>query len=71
MIIYTGDTDLYCGCDFNDMYEVPLNGSSRLLVRPAGNQRAVVVRLISSDPVDYLNPRLMPGAEIEFTVTGL
>lgn len=36
-----------------------------LVVEDNGYGMAKMVRLISTDPMDYLNPNLIPGAEIK------
>lgn len=41
-----------------------VRGQMRLLVAPAGPARGRVVRMISSDPFDYLEPAYQPGAFI-------
>lgn len=35
-----------------------------LVVEPQGDGTATVVRLISTDPGDYLDPRFQPGARV-------
>jgi len=39
-------------------------GGVHMLVQPGGLGRAKIVRLLSSDPNDYLLPQLQPGNEI-------
>lgn len=43
--------------------ELVINNST-LLVRDTGPGKAQVIRLISTNPYDYLKPEYMPGAEI-------
>ncbi|MGE5415287.1 MAG: YlzJ-like family protein [Acidobacteriota bacterium] len=49
-----------------DEIEVSLNGVSRLVIAPTGTNRGTVLRLISTNPQDFLRPEFQPGAEIEF-----
>jgi hypothetical protein len=35
-----------------------------MIVEPAENQKAKIVRLLSPNPQDYLNPQLQPGNTI-------
>lgn len=44
-------------------------GEMRLIVTPTGQARARIVRLISSDPSDYLNPSYQPGEDIALAAT--
>jgi hypothetical protein len=46
--------------------ELPWKGGGTLLVEQCGISSARVVRLISSNAVDYLDPALQPGSIIEF-----
>ena len=46
--------------------EMPWNNGGTLLVEEMGQNQAKVVRLISTDPQDYLNPAIQPGCMIEF-----
>lgn len=41
--------------------EVDLGGARRVLVQHVGAGRVVVVRVISTEPRDYLDPALQPG----------
>lgn len=72
MIIYTGSeyflTDWPEG-EYSEI-EIELGRGSRLVVSPNGINRAKVVRLLSSDPADYLRPEYQPGNEIEFRLEG-
>ncbi len=43
--------------------ELPLGGR-RLIVSPQPDGSARLVRLISTDPADYLDPRWQPGAAV-------
>ncbi|MGE5544138.1 MAG: YlzJ-like family protein [Bacillota bacterium] len=66
MIIYTGLEDYFTCWDTNwEEAEIELGGSCRLVVRPRGFNRATVVRLITSDPQQYLYKEFQPGTEIE------
>lgn len=47
------------------LLEISHNGLT-MLVRPTGHGRGQIQRLISSNPVDYLNPDFQPGNEISF-----
>ncbi|MBM7854462.1 hypothetical protein JOC37_000835 [Desulfohalotomaculum tongense] len=40
-------------------------GNATLVVEDKGFGRAQVVRLISTDPQDYLNPDFAPGTEVQ------
>lgn len=42
-------------------------GGAKLLVEPMGMDRCRVVRLISTNPADYLKNEFQPGAEFQFT----
>ncbi len=46
--------------------ELPLKNGGTLLVEQSGLNSARVVRLISSNPADYLDPALQPGSIINF-----
>lgn len=46
--------------------EIPWKNGT-LLVEETGQSTARVVRLISSDPLDYLNPELQPGNIISYS----
>lgn len=51
---------------FNPNYaEIDYNGV-KMLIEPSGPFQAKVVRLISGNPQDYLNPKYSPGAVIHF-----
>ncbi|MFM1650878.1 YlzJ-like family protein [Brevibacillus sp. B_LB10_24] len=41
-------------------------GSATMLVEPVSHYEAKIVRLISPNPQDYLNPRFAPGQKIAF-----
>ena len=45
--------------------EIPY-GEARILTEVVGEGVCKVVRLISSNPEDYLNPDLQPGCEVLF-----
>lgn len=45
--------------------EVTVNGVT-MLVEPVNMQEAKIVRIISANPQDYLNPSFQPGNTISF-----
>jgi hypothetical protein len=45
--------------------EIIVNGIT-MIVEPVSPRRAKIVRLISPDPMHYLNPAYAPGQMIEF-----
>ncbi|CAJ1002498.1 MULTISPECIES: YlzJ-like family protein [Bacillales] len=45
--------------------ELPL-GEATMVVEPTGPYEGRIVRLISPNPQDYLNPRLAPGETVRF-----
>ncbi|GEN34068.1 MULTISPECIES: YlzJ-like family protein [Aneurinibacillus] len=45
--------------------EIQLNGLT-MLVKPCGTNEARIVRLISPNPYDYMNPSYAPGQKIYF-----
>ncbi|MDW7651025.1 MAG: YlzJ-like family protein [Bacillota bacterium] len=48
--------------------EIPWK-NGMLMVEETGRNTARVVRLISSDPMYYLDPEIQPGSIIEYNVT--
>ncbi|WCK52803.1 YlzJ-like family protein [Aneurinibacillus sp. Ricciae_BoGa-3] len=48
-----------------DCQEVQINGLT-MVVQPVGINEAKIVRLISPNPQDYLNPTYAPGQKIYF-----
>ncbi|CEH29368.1 hypothetical protein AM501_20375 [Aneurinibacillus migulanus] len=48
-----------------DNMEIQMNGMT-MLVQPCGNNEARIVRLISPNPYDYMNPAYTPGRRIHF-----
>lgn len=52
--------------DFSPEYHEIQAGGVRLLVQPLSLEEGKVVRLISSDPGDYLDPALAPGATVRY-----
>ncbi|GAX90588.1 hypothetical protein EFBL_2215 [Effusibacillus lacus] len=42
----------------------------RMFVEPCGQGFGRVVRLLSANPYDYLNPHLAPGSIVPLTATG-
>ncbi|MTI79424.1 MAG: hypothetical protein FH758_00875 [Firmicutes bacterium] len=70
MILYT-PMQLELVLDGMDQYQASNQreismGSSTLIVEDNGFGRGQVVRLISTEPQDYLNPNYAPGAEFKF-----
>lgn len=52
--------------EFNPTYaEVEYNGV-KMLIESAGPFQGKIVRLLSSNPQDYLNPNYSPGTVIHF-----
>lgn len=51
--------------DFPRPIEIAVNGVA-MEVQPINAQQATIVRLISCNPQDYLNPQYAPGRMIEF-----
>lgn len=49
----------------HDWREMDIDGVTAV-VEPTGQDRARIVRLISTDPNDFMNPRYAPGAEVVF-----
>ncbi len=41
-------------------------GGVRMQVEPVSAEEATIVRIISTDPRDFLNPSLQPGRRIRF-----
>ncbi|MBO8162518.1 MAG: YlzJ-like family protein [Brevibacillus sp.] len=46
--------------------ELTFPGGVTMLVEETGSFEGTIVRLISPNPQDYLNPRLAPGQKIRF-----
>ncbi|RQD75407.1 MAG: hypothetical protein D5R97_06025 [Candidatus Syntrophonatronum acetioxidans] len=68
MIIYSAmplELILEGSSDFSPEYLELEAGGLKLLVEKYDNQQGKVVRLISSNPHDYLNPLLQPGEIIK------
>ncbi|EGL81924.1 hypothetical protein CathTA2_2580 [Caldalkalibacillus thermarum TA2.A1] len=69
MIIYTSmPLELvYEGYEqFQPRYEeIDYNGV-KMVIEPSGPFKAKIVRLISADPQDYLNPNYSPGSMLYF-----
>ena len=56
--------------DLNPSYlEMEVSGT-RLVVEGTGLGQGRIVRLLSTDPQDYLNPSLQPGMTINFVPSG-
>ncbi|NLV16911.1 MAG: hypothetical protein GXY50_06880 [Syntrophomonadaceae bacterium] len=69
MIIYTGIEDyILCGESSWEEVEIELNSSSRLVVRPDGFKKATVLRLITTDPQEYLRSEFQPGVVIDLPI---
>ncbi|MGI6485217.1 MAG: hypothetical protein GX759_07320 [Thermoanaerobacterales bacterium] len=67
MILYTlmPREVIFDGFDKQHEYkEVEVDGI-KLLIEPLELNKAKIVRMISTDPQDYLNPNLSPGKIIE------
>ncbi|WP_047151001.1 YlzJ-like family protein [Aneurinibacillus tyrosinisolvens] len=48
-----------------DYEEIQMNGVT-MLVQPSGVNEAKIIRLISPNPYDYMNPSYAPGQKIYF-----
>lgn len=48
-----------------DYKEIDIDGV-KLLVEPLGLDKAKIIRIVSSNPKDYLNPKISPGNILEF-----
>lgn len=70
MILYTIiplETVLDGSVSYTPLYsELALKNGGTLLVEKHGPNSARVVRLISSNPLDYLDPHLLPGKIVDF-----
>lgn len=51
--------------DKRQLLEVEWRGV-KMLVEPTGFTQATVVRLLSTDPADYLRPELQPGSVLRY-----
>ncbi|HHY12550.1 MAG TPA: hypothetical protein GX529_07955 [Firmicutes bacterium] len=49
---------------------ITVNIDNRVFVMEIINGQAQIVRLISPDPHDYLNPNWQPGTKLGFTIPG-
>ncbi|MGB9813570.1 MAG: YlzJ-like family protein [Thermovenabulum sp.] len=49
--------------------EINVKENLRLIIEPIDNFSAKVIRIISSDPMDYLNPEYQPGNIILFKIS--
>ncbi|MGE5422149.1 MAG: YlzJ-like family protein [Ignavibacteriales bacterium] len=69
MIIYTG-LDGYPQINEEDYkgIEIQIENNAFLVIRPEGNNKARVIRLISSDPQMYLRQEYQPGSELELVL---
>ncbi len=52
--------------EFSPKYEEITKDGQLLLIEPVSFNRGKIVRLISSNPQDYMNPSLQPGEIINF-----
>ncbi len=70
MILYTivpVEAVLEGNDSFEPVYdELPWKDGGTLLVEQCGLKKARIVRLLSSNPADYLDPAVQPGSIIEF-----
>ncbi len=53
--------------EFSPKYEEIKKDGQLLLIEPISFNRGKIVRLISSNPQDYMNPSLQPGEIIGIT----
>lgn len=60
-IVFNGVAD-----DAQPQYEELQYGSARLMVERTGPTQCRVVRIVSTDPNDYLRPEIQPGSTIMF-----
>lgn len=69
MIIYTG-LDGYPQINEDDYngIEIQIENNAFLVIKPESNNKARVIRLISSDPQMYLKPEYQPGCELELVL---
>lgn len=49
-----------------ELQEIDLGRGITMLIEPTGAYQGKIVRLISPNPQDYLNPRFAPGEIISF-----
>lgn len=55
------------GSDLPPLYvEIPWRNGGSLMVEEIGHNQARVVRLISTNPSDYLDPAVQPGSIIHY-----
>jgi hypothetical protein len=69
MIIYTSmPLELvYSGYeDFHPKYEEIEHNGVSMVIEPSGAYQGKIVRLLSCNPQDYLNPSYYPGSVIHF-----
>lgn len=48
-----------------DWYELDIDGVTAV-IEAAGPDRGRIVRILSTDPNDFMNPRFAPGTEVLF-----
>ncbi len=56
--------------DFRPQYEEIEYNGVHMVIEPTGKNQARIVRLLSPDPQDYLNPDYFPGTLIHFYPPG-
>jgi hypothetical protein len=71
MILYTPMPLELVYADFHkvekqEIQEVDMGGGVKMMVEPTGKYQGKIIRLISPNPQDYLNPRYAPGQTISF-----
>lgn len=71
MIIYTTMPLEYVFENMEEMakqqlQEIDMGGGIKMMVEQTGTFEGKIVRLISPNPQDYLNPRFAPGQRISF-----
>jgi hypothetical protein len=49
--------------------EIDMGGGVKMMVEPMGDYQGKIVRIISPNPHDYMNPRFAPGQTISFRPT--
>lgn len=56
------------GMDKKYEYKEIITNGIKLIIEPTGINQGKIVRLLSSDPQDYLNPNFSPGRIITFSI---
>lgn len=49
-----------------EVKEIDMGGGVTMMVEPINSYEGKIIRLISPNPQDYLNPRFAPGQTISF-----